>query len=161
MDKRELIDGIQREREQLNAVLARVPAARMTEPGVAGVWSVKDVLAHLAVWSSRAVTVMFQAERGVKLQLPQFTSADWADLNAKDYEAQKERPLDRILADYHSVNGQIVKRLHAWMDEPALFDSRRFPALEGVSLGAWVWANSGEHDAEHRAHIEAWLESSH
>jgi hypothetical protein len=157
MNKRDLISDIEREREQLNAVLARVPAERMTEPGVAGDWSVKDVLAHLAVWSSRAVTVMFQAERGGKLQVPQYTSPDWAELNAKDYDAQKDRPLDRILADYHGVHSQLIKRLQAWPDEPALFDSRRFPVLKGESLGAWVRSNSAEHDAEHREQIEAWL----
>lgn len=157
MDKRELIAGILAEREQLNVVLAQVPPARMIEPGIAGAWSAKDILAHLAVWASRAVTVLFQAEHGAKLQLPKSSMDDWAGLNAMDYEEQKDRPLDRVMADYAGVHGQIIKRLQAWQDEPALFDPQRFPALKGVSLAHWVLSNSAEHDAEHRAQIEAWL----
>ncbi len=159
MDKRELIASIVAEREQLNAVLAMVPAERMTELGVAGDWSAKDVLAHLAVWSSRAVTLMFQAEHGGKLQLPQSNSPDWQDVNAQDYEAQKDRPLDRVLADYHGAHSQLVKRLQAWPDEGALFQKGRFPALKNRSLADHIWGDSGEHDAEHRAQLEAWLKT--
>lgn len=161
MDKRELIANIQAEREQLNAVLAEVPAERMAEPGVAGDWSVKDILAHLAIWSSRAVTLLFQAERGAKLQLPQSNVDDWQDVNAKDFEDQKGRPLDRVLADFHGAHNQLIKRLQSWPDKKALFDKGRFPALKNGSLADYVWGDSGEHDAEHRAHIEAWLNSSH
>ncbi len=157
MNKRELIDNIHAERERLNAVLARVPADRMSEPGVAGEWSVKDLLAHLAVWQSRAVTLLFQAERGIKLQLPQSNSSDWADVNAFDYDEQKDRPLDRVMADYAGVHSQLIKRLEAWQDEQALFDKGRFPALKGNALAEHIWADSGEHDAEHRIQIEAWL----
>jgi hypothetical protein len=160
MDKRELIAGITREREQLNAMLAQVPAERMTEPGVAGDWSVKDILAHLAVWSSRAVTLLFQAERGGKLQLPQSNSADWQDVNAKDYAEQKDRTLDRVQADFHSVHNQLIKRLQAWPDEKSLFDKDHFPVLKGKALAGYIWGNSADHDAEHRAQIEAWLQKS-
>lgn len=157
MDKRELIANIQTERERLNAVLAQVPAERMTEPGVAGDWSIKDILAHLAVWSSRAVTLLFQVERGGKLQLPQSNSTDWQDVNAQDYDAQKDRPLDRVLADFHGAHSQLIKRLQAWPDEKALFDNGRFAALKNGALADYLWGDSGEHDAEHRAQIEAWL----
>ena len=36
-------------RAELESVLSHVPPERMTEPGACGSWSVKDVLAHLAV----------------------------------------------------------------------------------------------------------------
>lgn len=158
MDKRELIANIEAGRARLNAVLAQVPAERMTEPGVAGDWSVKDILAHLAVWSSRAVTLLFQAERGGKMQLPQSNSADWQDVNAQDYAAQKDRPLDRVLADFHGAHNQLIKRLQAWPDDNALFQKARFPALKSDSLADHVWSASGEHDAGHCAQIEDWLE---
>lgn len=157
MNKQQLIANIQAERARLNAVLAQVPAERMTEAGVAGDWSVKDIIAHLAVWSSRAVTLLFQAERGGKLQLPQSNSADWQDVNAQDYDAQKDRPLDRVLADFHGAHAQLIKRLQAWPDESALFQMGRFPALKSGPLASYVWGDSGEHDAEHRAQIEDWL----
>jgi uncharacterized protein (TIGR03083 family) len=159
MDKREFIANIRAEREKLDAVLAHIQPADILRPGVAGEWSVKDVLAHLAMWNSRAVTLLFQAERGAKLQLPQSSAPDWADVNASDYASQKDRPLERVLADYHGAHAQLVKRLEGWHDEAMLFDQRRFPQLKGSSLADFVWGDSGEHDAEHREQIEAWLKS--
>jgi hypothetical protein len=158
MNKNELISQIKNERQQLDETLSNVTSDAMTVPGVSGDWSVKDILAHLAVWYSRAVTALFQAERGTRLQRPQSSMPDWSDVNARDYESQKDRPLDRILADYHGSHAQLIKRLEAWKDEAVLFDKRRFPELEGYSLADYVWSDSGEHDAEHRAQIEPWLQ---
>ena len=161
MNKSELIANIRAERERLEAVLAQIKPEDMTTSGVAGEWSVKDVLAHLAVWASRTVTALFQAERGQKptLGVPNDHPNDWANVNKKDYDEQKDRPLDRILADFHGSHAQLIKRLEQWQDESALFDKRRYPSLGGESLARLAHGNGDEHDAEHRAHIEAWLKT--
>lgn len=157
MSKAELISRIVSERRALEEILARIPAEDMLAEGVVGQWSIKDTLAHLAMWYSRAVTLLFQAERGKALQLPQSHAPDWADINARDYESQKDRPLDRIQADFHGAHQQLIKRLNAWTDEAALFDPRRYPALRGRTLADYIWDYTGGHSAEHRAQIEAWL----
>ncbi len=161
MNKTELIANIKREREALNAILARVKPADMAEPGVCGHWSVKDIVAHLAVWASRTVTVMFQAERGkpTSFGVPNDYANDWANVNAKDCEEQRKRPLDRILADYHGSHQQLIKRLELWQDEMALFDKKRYPSLGGESLADLAHGNGDEHDAKHRIQIEAWLKT--
>jgi hypothetical protein len=155
----ELIAQTQAQRALLNAVLERIPAERMTEAGAVGRWSVKDVLAHLAVWQSRAITLMFQAERNGK-PIPahvQFKTRDFDAINARDDIEQRDRPLDRILADFHGAHTQCLKRLGVWPDERGLFDPKRYPSLDGVSLVQEIWLAGGEHDAEHRADLEAWL----
>ncbi len=155
----ELIEDIRRERAALNAVLARVPDARMYEPGVIGDWSVKDVVAHLGVWLARAITMLFQAERSGRPVPPHvlLKTGDWDKVNAADHAAQKDRPLERVLADFHETHAQVLKRLQGWRDAAALFDAQRYPSLEGRSLAYYVWSDSAEHDAEHRAQIDAWL----
>lgn len=159
MNKRDLIITTRFEREALEAVLERIPPPDMTAPGVAGEWSVKDILAHLAVWCSRAVTVVFQAERGQKpsLGVPDDSASDWAKVNAGDFAQQRDRPLDRILVDFRGAHTQLIKRLEAWSDESALFDRARYPSLRGASIADVIVANGAEHDAEHRADIERWL----
>lgn len=157
MSKAELISRIESERRALEATLARIPAEDMLVEGVVGVWSIKDTLAHIAMWYSRAVTLLFQAERGKALQVPQSNAPDWSDVNARDYASQKDRPLDRIQADFHGAHQQLVKRLSAWVDEAALFDPRRYPALKGRALSDYIWDYTGGHSAEHRAQIESWL----
>ncbi|MFN4294522.1 MAG: ClbS/DfsB family four-helix bundle protein [Thermoflexales bacterium] len=157
MSKAELISRIESERRALEETLARIPAEDMLAEGVVGWWSVKDVLAHIAMWYSRAVTLLFQAERGGALQLPRSNATDWSDINARDYASQKDRPLDRIQADFHGAHQQLIKRLNAWADEAALFDPRRYPALKGRALADYLWDYTGGHSAEHRAQIESWL----
>ncbi len=157
--KADLIAGIERERERLNDVLERVPPERMEEPNAVGEWSVKDALAHLAVWSSRAITMLFQAQHGGKPVLPSalFKTSDWAVINAADYAEQKGRPLELILGDFDGTHEQLLLRLEAWPDEAALFDPKRYASLNGNALASYIWGDSGQHDAEHCADIEAWL----
>ncbi len=47
MSKARLLENLRTKRAEWDAVLAEVPEAQMTEPGAAGKWSVKDVIAHL------------------------------------------------------------------------------------------------------------------
>ena len=160
LTRNDLIARVRDERRALLATLDRVPADDWLTPGVVGEWSVRDVVAHLAMWCARAVTWLFQAERGAPLQIPRASQPDWADVNAQDLATQRGRPLERILADFHGAHEQLLKRLQSWPDEAALFDARRFSALRGESLADYVLACSADHDAEHRAQIEQWLEHS-
>lgn len=48
--KTEILDQIRTTRQQFEEALAQVPAAHLTQPGVNGEWSVKDILAHIAWW---------------------------------------------------------------------------------------------------------------
>lgn len=161
--KAALLADIETTHAALEATLARVPSSQMTTPGVTGEWSVKDILAHIAVWRSRAITQMFKAEQGQppKLEIPPALAkaANWLELlNAQEYAAQKDRPLERVMADFSGSHRQLVKRLSGWGDEAALFDRKRHPALNGRSLAEMAWSESAEHEAEHRAEIEAWLD---
>ena len=157
--KQELITRLKIARAELEAVLATVPIERMNDLGVVPDWSVKDLLAHITMWMSRTITAMYQAERGQKpsLGVNNDHPSDWANVNAKDYADQRDRPLDRVLADFHGAHNQILKRLDVWKDEEALFDKRRYPSLGGESLAELIHGNGDEHDTEHRVQIEAWL----
>jgi hypothetical protein len=119
------------------------------------------MLAHLALWCSRAVTVVFQAERGQQpsLGVPDDSAAGWASVNARDIEQQRDRPLDRVLADFRGSHAQLIKRLQAWSDEAALFDRARYPSLRGASLADVASMNGARHDAEHRAELERWIDA--
>ncbi len=48
MDKARLLGMIRAARAEWDALLATIPEAWMEEPGAAGKWSVKDVVAHIA-----------------------------------------------------------------------------------------------------------------
>lgn len=157
--KAALIAEIETEHAAFEAALVKISADKMTAPGAMGAWSVKDIVAHIAMWRSRAITRLFKAEMGQPPTLdvpPALAKAeDWVDLmNAEDYQSQKDRPLERVMADFQGSHRQLLKRLTNWRDEAVLFDTRRYAALKGRSLAEVVWADSAEHEAEHRATLE-------
>ena len=48
---------------------------------------------HLALWTARNITVVYQAEQGQKPADIDAMFDHYDALNAEDYEAQKDRPL--------------------------------------------------------------------
>src|SRR5262249_15587055 len=60
MNKSEFLDTLQTVRAQWEELLAEVGKARMQEPGVAGEWSVKDIIAHVT-WPEREMAAILQA----------------------------------------------------------------------------------------------------
>jgi hypothetical protein len=61
--KDQLLKGIHTERVRLESNLSTLSAEEMSQPGVTGTWSVKDILAHLVAWE-RLFLEWYQA--GVK-----------------------------------------------------------------------------------------------
>ena len=64
MNKSELLNWLQEEYQQWQALLDQIGPARMDQPGVNGDWSVKDLVAHLAGWNRRLVDRVRAAGRG-------------------------------------------------------------------------------------------------
>jgi uncharacterized protein (TIGR03083 family) len=157
MTRRELLDAIQKERAVFEAAFAGLTSEQLTTPGVMGEWSVKDILGHVAMWESRLVTILYSVEHGVAPKMLH-GQAEVDKVNAESYTEQRERPLDRVLADFHAVHVQLLKRLDT-LKKRDLSDSRRFEWMEGEPLEKLVAGDTFEHYAEHRSAIEAWRKS--
>lgn len=153
MTKQELLKTIQKEREAFEAALAGLTPEQMTAPGAMGEWSVKDLIGHIAMWESQLVTALYAIERGVTPRLPRPSEVD--AINAQSYAEQRERPLDRVLADWRAVHIQLLKHLNT-VQERDLIDPKRWRWMEGEPLWKLVANNTFEHYAEHRPAIEAW-----
>lgn len=108
------------------------------------------------MWTARCVTLVFDAEQGQASDDIESMFGNYDIQNAEYYEAQKDRPLERVLADFRGVHRQLLKRLGAW-DQSALFDKARFPWLRGQSLGEFIEDAVVEHENDHRQGIAQWL----
>ena len=53
MRRADLLAQLRSENEGWEGLLAEIGEDRMDEPGVAGAWSIKDIVAHLAAWRRR------------------------------------------------------------------------------------------------------------
>ena len=160
MDKQELIDKLEQSREEFLDTIEALSEEEMEQPGVMEGWSVKDILAHIALWESELVKLLFQARQGRKPTTIHFTGETVDERNAKWHNQSKDRPLERVLEDFHGVRNQTIRRVEAFPDRD-LDDPQRYPWLQGEPLWKWIAADSYEHEAEHAPQIREWREQRH
>jgi hypothetical protein len=156
LTKQEIVETLESEWEALQAAIADLTEEQMTGAPVAGEWTLKDLLAHIAVWEARLVTALYKAERGVTPDLVE-SGPQVDQLNAQLYREQKDRPLERVLEDLHDVHLALLNRLEAF-PEKALTDPRKYKWMRGEPLSRMVAGDSFEHYREHAADIRAWRE---
>jgi uncharacterized damage-inducible protein DinB len=146
MNKAQLVEAIQRARAEWDALLARVPPAGYEQPGAAGTWTLKDVIAHLA-WHEREVAQALQAR--------DFTnSSDWwllptDERNRRIYEAHREIPLAKVIAEAHLAYTDLLAAVQS-LSEDELNDASRF-TNHPPDAAPWeiVAQNSYEHYQDH------------
>ncbi|HEY7357204.1 MAG TPA: ClbS/DfsB family four-helix bundle protein [Ktedonobacterales bacterium] len=156
MSKAQLLSDLKEENARWEAFLAEIGEAHMTQPGVAGEWSIKDIVAHLTGWRRRTVARFQAALRHEPapppLWPPQLQDDD--EINAWIYEASRDHSLAEVLEESRAVLQQLVETLSAF-PEAELLDPRRFEWLEGEPLtGAAIFAHFHE---EHESDMRAWL----
>lgn len=96
------IDGIRADRAAWEALVASVPAERMTEPGAIGHWSVKDAIAHITVYERWTIDWIEPALRGdpPNWEYPAGDVSIGIDgQNAHYYEQNRDRELDDIQSE--------------------------------------------------------------
>jgi hypothetical protein len=157
LSKIQLLAELHQEQACWQALLDEIGEANMTQPDVAGGWSIKDIVAHLTGWRRRTVQ-RFQAalkhEPDVSPPWPEALQAD-DDINAWMYEANRDRPLADVLRDSRDVFHQLVETLDAFSEED-LQDPHRFAWLEGEPFsGKAFFAHFHE---EHEPDMRAWLD---
>src|SRR6202521_5973988 len=101
LSKTQLLTELRTEQAAWEALLAEIGQAHMTQPEVAGGWSIKDIVAHLTGWSRRS-GLRFQA---LLRHEPDF-APPWPpdlreddEINAWMYEANRNRPLADVLSE--------------------------------------------------------------
>jgi hypothetical protein len=158
MDKAELLDTLDNSREQFLESVEGLDDDEMQAPGVAGDWSVKDILVHLSMWEAELVRMLWQVKQNEKPTTVQFTNTDLDATNAAWYQKNRSRPLERALEDFHAVRNQTMHRLEAFIDRD-LTDPNRFTWLKGKPLFEWIAADTYEHENEHASQIRAWRQA--
>jgi hypothetical protein len=155
----QLLSALQNEQAGWKRLLDDIGEARMTEPGVAGEWSIKDIVAHLTGWRRRTVA-SFQAALHHESSFsppwpPNLEEAD--EINAWIYAANKDRPLTDVLEESRAVFEQLVATLSAF-PEAELLEPNRFDWLEGEPMSAAAFF--GHFHEEHEPDMRAWLDKN-
>jgi hypothetical protein len=155
--KAQFLDDLKNEQAAFDHLLNDIGEAHMTQPDVAGGWSIKDIVAHLTGWRKRTVARLQAALRNEPTTAPPWPADLQTDdeINAWIYAASRDRSLSEVLLESRAVFAQLLETLSAF-PETALQDPQRFGWLEGEPLtGAVFFAHF--HD-EHEADMRAWLD---
>ncbi len=156
MTKAQLLAELQDEQAAWEALLSGVDEAHMTEPGVAGEWSMKDIIAHMTGWRRRSVGRFQAALHHQPMPAPYWPSHLRTDdeINAWMVESNRDRPVSAVLQDDRAIFQQLVDTLSAF-PEAELLAPHHFEWLEGEPLSGALFF--GHFHEEHEADIRAWL----
>jgi uncharacterized protein (TIGR03083 family) len=153
MNRDEILKTLRDSRARMEAALEGVTDAQMVEPGALDEWSLKDVLFHLTAWEAEAVTVLAKVKRGVHPGKVAWTDSEVDAQNAKWYKENKNRPLEKILADFHAVRKQMIRQVESLSAEEL---SAPRPWINNRTLARLIQVYTFEHETEHCEQILEW-----
>lgn len=157
MRKQDLLNQLRASREALNKTFEGLSPDALMRPGVVGLWSIKDILAHLTAWESEVVTAL--AKLDPRSEPNVLKIEDFDDWNAEQYAINAPRLLPTVLEDFHGVHKHLLRAVEA-LDEKTLTDPRKFRWMEGEPLSALIAENALWHEEEHTEQIRAWREAN-
>jgi hypothetical protein len=162
MNKIELLAILKAERARLESLLAAVGISRMDIAGVSGVYSTKDIVAHLTAYD-RALVVWLNEARAGRVYVDNVL--DQPDLDARNavvYDANRDRSAAEVVRIFRQTLDELEAGVGFLTDEE----------LTSAELTAWfvvprwqrrqeLWQcianDSYEHQQQHLPDIERWL----
>ena len=117
--KDDLLTAIEKERGALETLLETLPDEQMTDPGVVGDWSVKDVLAHLVEWEQMVLGWHATGLRG-------------------------DRPLDEVLEQFGTSHQEILGVIQE-LSNKELFTAGQFAWTKKNTLGTYMVSATSSH----------------
>src|SRR5690606_6078621 len=106
-DAAEVIARIRMTNAQLDRLLLGVGVARLNQPGAVGIWSVKDVISHIAFWERYAVRILQAIRRG---ETPDTAAEDETEVRNASVVAQYYlQPWSRVLASWHEARDELIE----------------------------------------------------
>jgi uncharacterized protein (TIGR03083 family) len=158
MKRDELLAALEAARARLDAALAGMSSEELTAPGPVGDWSVKDLLAHVTSWDVDLLTNLGKIKRGQKPGRTQWDTAGIQAQNDAWHQELKDRPLERVLADYDGVHAQVLRAVsglsEAELEAPADW-------LGGGPMSQYFVDHIVTHEDEHGAELAEWRQHQH
>src|SRR5215217_8860809 len=157
--KAKLLDELRAARADWDILLEEVGQERITQPGAAGDWSVKDMVAHLTSYSQRFISASEAQFRGELPPRDGTESMDFETLNQHYYQLNKDRPLSEILAESEQVFKRLLEVIELHSEE-FLIEPQQFPGAP-VPGPLFIWkileGDVYGHYREHMEMIREWL----
>jgi hypothetical protein len=153
--RNQILNQLQVEYEHIQHLLTGLTADQMLTPNVVGIWSIKDVFAHMVHWNRFPVKEIEYAMRGED-PVPIYDSRDDDDINGEVVAASRTDSLEDVLANFAQSYIEAVHTIEALPDE-AFEPNGQVEILLGDTIEGTLNNNTYEHWALHREQIERWL----
>lgn len=155
-----VLEEIDAEKAQWEALVAEVGEQRMDQTGVVGDWTFKDVVAHLSVWRRRSLDRLQAASQSESSPAPPWPIALETDDEINDwiYETNRDRSGNDVLRESLEQFDRLRDIVQSF-PEGDLAEPMRFEWMEGQSLGSAILDGSyfGHLHEEHEPDIRKWL----
>jgi hypothetical protein len=155
MNKDRLLKYVQIAYADIEQTVSTLNDIQMTQLGVEGEWSMKDLIGHLTYWQQREANFLKQA-RGLTVDR-HYPNVDVDSQNSIAYAENRNRPLDEILEDYRRSYRDIVEEVKA-LSEADLMETKRFAWTEGEELWGSIAGETYLHAGEHMPAVRKWLD---
>ena len=149
MDRSQVLAKIDKAWRLLHESYAGLPEAKLTEPGVVGDWSVKDILAHVTTWEQEALKYLPVILEGGR---PPRYSVKYGGINAFNAlmtEQKRDLYLDDVLKKMDETHQQIIDTVQNAPEELFAQETRYRRRLR---------FDTYRHYPEHTRMIQEWRE---
>jgi hypothetical protein len=161
MTKPRLLAELRDARAEWDALIAEVMlnggAEPMVKPRAAGVWSVRDLVAHLTSYDNWFVNAMEAQLRGEPPPTDSTEWMDWDERNAIHHQRTLHLSLDEVMTTSRQVYDRLLELVEA-LSEEFLIQPQQPP---GVPQPFVVWeqlrGNTYDHYRLHMVGVRAWL----
>lgn len=153
MDKTLFISTLRKAREEWEDLLAQVSEEQRLQPGAAGKWSVKDVIAHVA-WGEREIVLVMRTHVLAGSELWNLSDDE---CNEIVYQQNRDRSWHEIMNEEQQAYADLLAAAQTLSDED-LNDSHRYKQMPEEWVPWQLYAgNTFNHYQDHMPFIREWL----
>ncbi len=158
MTRDEVLQALERDRAQLQAALEGLDDQVMTTVPVAGEWTIKDLLGHMAMWHQVALKFIADYKQtGLPKSLGLADDAAVDAHNQREVERRRARPVAQVGAELDASYRELTAAVGGLSDKQ-LNTPLPAPWQNATTLEQLIAINSYEHDPEHIGQMIQWRE---
>lgn len=124
MDRSQLLKRLEKAWEGFKASYASLLDSELIEPGVTGVWSIKDIIAHVTSWEEEALAHLPTILAGGKPPRYSVTYGGIDAFNAQTMGQKRNLSLSEVLGQRDDTHGRLINFIHSVPEEHFIRETR-------------------------------------
>ena len=124
MKKQSLLDTLDKAWQQFKESYCGISESQISQPGVVGEWSVKDIIGHVTTWEEEALKALALISQGQRLPRYKDLYGGLNMFNALMTEKKRLLPLSEILEQSEITHQRLVAYISSAPEEMAASETR-------------------------------------